>query len=246
MIKSGRIAIIDELRGLALLNMIVYHFLYDLAAIYNSGPDWMFSPKTEIWQEYICISFIAIAGISIPYAKNPFKHGIIVLACGIGISLVTYAFMPEMFIVFGILHMIGISILLYVILRHPINKINNIIGFIVSIVLVILTWNAVNGYLGIGDFTISLPVIESNWLLPLGITSGSFTSADYFPLLPYFFIFTAGVFLSDWIKRWPLWTRKTHIRPLQFVGQHTLIIYLAHQPLILSCLYLYFNFIAPQ
>lgn len=246
MVKSGRIALIDELRGLALLNMIVYHFLYDITAIYHSGPKWMFSSETDIWQIYICISFISIAGICIPYSKTPLKHGIIVLACGVVISLVTYAYMPEMFIVFGILHLIGISILLYIILKRPIERMNNIAGFIISVILALITWNVMNGYIGFGDLTLSLPIPETNSLAPLGITTSSFSSADFFPLLPYFFVFTAGVFLSDWVKRWPLWTRKTHIRPLQFVGQHTLLIYLAHQPIILSCLYLYYNFILQQ
>jgi uncharacterized membrane protein len=166
-----------------------------------------------------------------------------VLACGIGISLVTYAFMPDLFIVFGILHMLGVSMLLYVILRCPLQRINNILGFIISIILVVLTWNVVNGYVGIGDFTISLPMLDTNWLAPLGVTSGNFSSSDYFPLLPYFFVFTAGIFLSDWVKKWPLWTKKTRVRPLEYIGQHSLIIYLAHQPLIFSCLYLYYNFL---
>lgn len=246
MVKAGRIALIDELRGLALINMILYHLVYDLVAIYNDGPDWMFTTESDIWQKYICISFIMIAGISIPYSKSPLKHGIVVLACGVLISVVTYAFMPSMFISFGILHMIGVSMLLYVILKHPLVKINNVIGFIVSIVLAVVTWNVMNGYIGVGDFSISLPIVESNWLFPLGFTSDSFSSSDYFPLLPYFFIFTAGVFLSDWIKKWPAWTKKTHIRPLQFIGQHTLIVYLLHQPVILSCLYLYYNFLSPN
>lgn len=241
--KKGRIALIDELRGLALINMIVYHFLYDLSAIYGTGPSWMFSTETGIWQEYICISFISIAGISIPMSRKPFKHGIIVILCAVGISVVTYAFMPEQFIIFGVLHLIGISILIYFIFQFVFKRINNILGFIVSIALIVLTWNTMNGYLGIGDFNIFLPIPENNYLAPLGITTSSFSSADYFPLLPYFFVFTAGVFLSDWVKRWPLWTKKTHIRPLEYVGQHTLIIYLAHQPIILSCLYLYYNFI---
>lgn len=243
MTKSGRIAIIDELRGLALLNMIVYHLLYDLTSIYNDGPPWMMSRSTDIWQEYICISFILIAGICIPYTKSPLRHAVIVLGCAIGISLVTYAFMPEQFISFGILHMLGVSMLVYVIFKVPLSRVNNIIGFIISIFLALLTWNVVNGYIGIWKFTWTIPEFSSKYLFPLGLVDGSFSSADYFPLLPYFFIFTAGVFLSDWIKRWPAWTKKTHVRPLEYIGQHTLVLYLAHQPVILSCLYLYYNFI---
>lgn len=250
MVKSGRIAILDELRGLAIINMIVYHFLYSLCTIYNAGPSWMFSKETGIWQEYICISFILIAGICIPYGRS-LKHALIVSACAIGISLVTYAFMPSQLIVFGILHMLGISMIIYVLLRVPFNRINNILGFVVSILLVIFTWNVTNGYVGINisigslsaDLSWALPDFYSKFLYPTGLAPDSMSSADYFPLLPYFFIFTAGVFLSDWVKRWPLALKKTHIRPLEYVGQHSLIIYLAHQPIILSVLYLYYNFI---
>ena len=242
--KTGRIALIDELRGLALINMVVYHFLYDITAIYNSGPEWMFSPETNIWQKYICISFIMLAGISISFSKKPLIHGIIVLGCGAAISVVTYAFMPSMFISFGVLHLIGVSILLYFIFQNLFRKINSAIGFIISVILTIVTWNVMNGYIGIGKYVIDLPEITSRWLSPLGFTSPGFVSADYFPLMPYFFVFTAGVFLYDWVKKWPSWTRKTHIRPLEYLGQHTLIIYLAHQPIILGILYLYYNYLA--
>lgn len=240
MVKAGRIAIIDELRGLAILNMIVYHFLYNLTVIYRSGPNWMFNSKTEIWQEYICISFILIAGICIPYGKS-LKHALIVSGCAVGISLVTYAFFSSQFIIFGILHMLGISMLIYVLFKVPFNRINNIIGFVVSVFLVILTWNVVNGYIGIGDFSWALPKFSSKFLYPTGLAPHAMSSADYFPLLPYFFVFTSGIFLSDWVGRWPLVLKKTHIRPLEYIGQHSLIIYLAHQPIILSCLYVYFN-----
>jgi uncharacterized membrane protein len=90
-----------------------------------------------------------------------------------------------------------------------------------------------------------LPVIKkglavrSDWLLPLGIPGPSFSSFDYFPLIPWLGIFLIGAVLGKRIyasKRgllpWPL--------PATFVnaaGRHSLLIYIVHQPVIMGVLY---------
>ena len=76
--KSGRIFFLDELRGLALIGMIVYHTAYDLRYIF--GLHFNFdSAGWNAFQLWICCTFIIIAGISCRLSKNSLKHGVVVL-----------------------------------------------------------------------------------------------------------------------------------------------------------------------
>jgi uncharacterized membrane protein len=70
--------------------------------------------------------------------------------------------------------------------------------------------------------------------MPLGIYTSSFTSSDYFPLLPWAFIFLVGTFFGRFAaaEKFPKFTYQSHIPPLSFMGRHALIIYIVHQPII--------------
>ena len=57
---------IDALRGLALLNMLVYHAMYDWVYIFGHASGWydIWSTHCHVWQQYICWSFILLSGYS--------------------------------------------------------------------------------------------------------------------------------------------------------------------------------------
>ena len=62
-----------------------------------------------------------------------------------------------------------------------------------------------------------------------------FFSTDYFPLLPWLFLFWAGFFLHHLVGRermQPL--RRSVCPPLGWLGRHSLVLYLLHQPVILG------------
>lgn len=63
-----------------------------------------------------------------------------------------------------------------------------------------------------------------------------FTSADYFPVVPWVFLFWCGVFLAR------LWhpgrgEPPVVLRPLCAVGRNTLLVYMLHQPVIYGVLW---------
>lgn len=101
------------------------------------------------------------------------------------------------------------------------------------------TANVWDGYLGFFSIPlIPLPDVlyETNWLCWLGVYSPTFQSADYFPLLPWIFVFFGGVFLGRYARagKFPKWTYRRHVPFLSFFGRHALVLYVVHQPVFLG------------
>jgi uncharacterized membrane protein len=237
---SGRLALLDELRGLAIANMAAYHLCYDLTYIYGLGWQWFSGRWAGLWQLYICVSFLLIAGICTGHSERPYLRALKVAACAAAISAATFLAYPEQAISFGILHCMAASMLLFALLRGPFSRIPALPGFAAAALLALVSWNVAKGYIGFeGLWVYRLPgfLYGTDWLFPLGFRSPSYRSADYFPLLPYFFVFMAGVFCRFAQTR-PTFAERPHARLLAFAGRHSLPIYMLHQPAIMGVLYL--------
>ena len=122
--SKERYRLIDALRGLALVNMLVFHFLYDCFMVYGFDTRWALYPGVVVWERYICVSFIVISGISLNFSRHAYRRGLIVNACGLLITLVTALVMPEQIIIFGILNLIGCSMILTQAARKLLDKVN--------------------------------------------------------------------------------------------------------------------------
>jgi uncharacterized membrane protein len=140
---------------------------------------------------------------------------------GLLVTFCTWLFLKEGFIVFGILHLIGISIIISP-LFFRFKKWNIVLGFLCIVI-------------GFFFATRTGPI----WLLPLGIHPATFFSVDYEPIFPWFGIVLIGMGLGEFL--YPEGVRsftlpqipEIVVRPLAFLGRHSLIIYLVHQPLII-------------
>ena len=102
-------------------------------------------------------------------------------ALGLLATLATWLYLREGFIIFGILHLIGVSVMLSV-LFFRFGKYNILLG------LLCIAGGSVTG-------SVHGPL----WLLPLGITPASFTSVDYTPLIPWFGAVLVGI--GGYIRR---------------------------------------------
>lgn len=270
---------IDLLRGIAIVMMVVFHFLFDLnyfaiAPVNVSEGFW------RIFGYTTAIIFVAVAGIS-AYISNErakkrlsekdcliksLKRGFFIFAVGIGISIVTFLIIGDGWIVFGILHLIGLSIMLSPFFMR-FGCYNLIIGAVVIF----------TGFL-IRDiqFNISQP-FPAPLLIPLGITPSYFYSVDYEPLLPWLGVFLIGISIAAYLYpqgmrrsgRFPEIAGKLTLTPsenplsdlpsgadisasaskpraprvprkpaalLIRLGQNSLIIYLIHQPVLILLL----------
>lgn len=247
-----RIGFVDEVRGFAILCMVVYHTWFDLVTIFHVDLPFLFTPEMNFVRDLFAGLFIFISGAACRLSRSNLKRGFICLCGGLILTAVTYFFLPEEKILFGILHFLGLSMILFALLQKLIDKIKfPIIGMLVFGLLFVLTCNIKGGVLSFGGlFLVELPdfLYQTDILFPLGFHSENFFSSDYFPLIPWFFIFLIGSYFGVLLvkHRLPKFFYKDHIRFLSFIGRHTFIIYLLHQPVVYGVLYLIFHFVLGQ
>ena len=244
MVETDRYAEIDVARGIAILMMILFHTLYDLA-FFGIYP---VNISTGFWRYFAIATaslFLLIAGISLTISharalqrlRGAVKHhvrlsvkylkrGAWIFGCGLLVTLATWLYLGDGFVIFGILHLIGVSIMLSP-LFFRFRKKNILIGAVCIVIGITLAFSGISG-----------PI----FLLWLGIHPASFTSVDYMPILPWFGVVLIGLGIGDFLypsgnrSYTPPGVPDSVSVPLAWLGRHSLIIYLMHQPVILLIL----------
>ena len=234
--RRHRLGLLDSVRGLTLISMILYHAAWD--AVYLLGADWSWynGEMAYIWQQSICWTFILLSGFCIPFSRKPLT--LIVFACGALVTLVTCFVVPDQRVIFGVLTLIGSCMILLGILDGYLRHLGGTEIMAVSGLLFIITRCINEGFLGIWRLNlIQLPAgIYANLVTAyLGFPFKGFWSTDYFPILPWIFLYLFGYGLHQFLRergllRGDFW--KTRIPVLDFLGRHSLLIYLLHQPLL--------------
>lgn len=242
-VKKERYHFLDSLRGALLVMMIVYHTMYDVMVLGN-GDFSVRNTACYIFQQSIGWGFIFLSGMCRAIGKRHLRRGLIVLGAAAVVSLVTYVFTPSEAINFGVLVLLGSSMLIVIPLEELIKDANAPVGFIISLVLFILFRNVPKGNLGFEGIRImELPdFLYQNYATAyLGFPPAGFTSGDYYPLLPWFFLYLCGYFFwkcfgnKEWLKK----ILPIKIPVLSFLGRHSLIVYLLHQPICYAAVYLF-------
>ena len=242
--SSPRYALLDELRGLDLISMMFYHGMWDAVYLFGAVVPWYPAWQGHLWQQSICWVFILLSGFCLPLGHHPLKRGATVFAAGALVTVVTLLFMPEDVVWFGVLTLLGSAMVLTGLLQKWLQKIPPVVGLAVSLALFALTYHTMNGYWGFGPLRWALPQgLYANYLTAyFGFYPFYFYSTDYFPLLPWLFLLWAGFYLHHLVGRErmePL--RRSVCPPLGWLGRHSLILYLLHQPVIFGVLTLVFT-----
>lgn len=227
--------LLDALRGFTLINMVLYHFLYDVFIVYGVNSDWINKTTTFIWQQWICSTFIIISGIAFHFSHSHIKRGLQLEFWGLVITAVTLIVMPEEKILFGILTFTGSSILLTALFEPILKKIPYGLGLVCSLLGFFLTEEANYGYLGCYGYRLcKLPgcLYQTTIGTWLGFPEFGFYSSDYFSVFPWIFVFWIGYFLYYFFKENHISSilMKNPFPPLAALGKYTLWVYLIHQP----------------
>ena len=241
--KKHRIFLLDEIRGFSILCMVVYHGVYNLLTFFPISFPFFYSPLVIFLRDLFAGMFILISGVSCRFSRNNPKRGLLCLLFGMVMAAGSLLFVPELPIYFGILHFLGCAILLFALLQKALDHLPIAVMLPVLCVLFALSWNFPHRSLGFFSYPI-IPLSESwyrsPYLFPIGLKNDFFYSADYFPIIPWIFLFLAGTYLGVPLKRgsFPVFFYQLHSRFLSFVGRHTLWIYLLHQPLLFGGMWL--------
>lgn len=235
--SGSRFPEIDTARGIALLMMIVFHTVFDLS-FFNISP---VNVASGFWHWFAVVTasiFLGIVGISlvISHARSAARlsgyaltkkflvRGASIFTLGLVVTIATWMYLHEGFIMFGILHLIGVSVMLSPLFIRFGNY-NLLLGLA-----------CIAGGFFIG--TVQGPV----WLLPLGIRPAVFYSVDYTPMIPWFGAVLAGMGAGEFLYRGGVrrfaapHLPDLPVRALSFLGQHSLVVYLIHQPVIILLL----------
>jgi len=234
---GSRLWEIDVVRGIAILMMILFHTLFDIS-FFGIAP---VNVSSGFWHYFAYATaslFLVVVGVSLVIsharaeqkfsgfllAKKYFLRGAGIFSLGLLVTLGTWLYLREGFVIFGILHLIGISIMLSPFFFR------------------FRQWNIIPGItcIAIGLWVTSGP--GPMYLLPFGIHPANFMSVDYTPLFPWFGVVLCGMGVGEFL--YPSGKRRYSIRslpgflvtPLSCAGRHSLVIYLVHQPVIVILL----------
>ncbi|MBU1712269.1 MAG: heparan-alpha-glucosaminide N-acetyltransferase [Patescibacteria group bacterium] len=236
--KSKRLWELDAIRGIAIVLMVLFHFIFNLRTFFGFA--------TVTYQEgfwyyegrVAAIIFIVLVGVvsslinqkedpEVALQKNSYR-GLRLIGLGMIITLVTFIFARQDTIWFGILHFLGLSILISI----PLCRYKWL-----NVILAVILFA---GYLRIGNL-----YTDNYFGLVFGVMPASFSSYDHYALIPWLGYVLIGIALGNWIytdgkaiiKRNPTHIEKT----LAVTGQYSLWIYMIHQPVILGVFWIFLH-----
>ena len=236
--EGRRYQVLDTIRGCALLSMLLYHAAWDLVYLFGADWPWYHGFAAHVWQQSICWTFILLSGYCWSLGRRRLRRGLTVFLCGALITAVTWAFLPENLVLFGVLTLLGSSSILLCQFERLFRRVPPRAGLAGSFLLFLLFRDVNAGYLGFEGARIFRFWDGARDLGTafVGFPPADFFSTDYFSLLPWFFLFLTGYFLfrlrpeeAREIRRIPVVTA---------MGRHSLLIYMLHQPVIYGLLWL--------
>ncbi|MBQ8816568.1 MAG: DUF1624 domain-containing protein [Lachnospiraceae bacterium] len=239
--EKKRYHLLDNLRGVTLVSMMLYHAMWDLVYMFGIEIRWYDSNVGYVWQQSICWTFIMLSGFCWSLGRRKLRRGLEVFGLSVIISLVTIFVMPDNLILFGVLSAIGTAMLVMIPLEKWFCKINPYIGLIFCIALFAITRNVNSGTLGFEGW--ELCTLPETWYRNLftaylGFPPEDFWSCDYFSVFPWIFLYQTGYFLYKIFEKKDLlqylFGKKLPI--VSWLGRNSLIVYALHQPVIYGVL----------
>lgn len=239
--RVTRIPALDAARGIAIVAMISYHFMWDLYFTGFWSVNAATDPALRLYAKGIAALFLGLVGISLVLAhgngirwRSFSKRLAMIVAAALVVTIGSYLAFPDSYIFFGILHCIALSsVLALPFIRAPLWLV------IVSAIIAFAQ-----------PWAFASPLFEAPWALWLGLGIIPPLSNDYVPLFPWFGFVLTGIAIwrvlpAALVSR-RHWEAGSLIgRILIFSGQHSLFIYLTHQIVLLGILIGLANLLRP-
>jgi uncharacterized membrane protein len=158
------------------------------------------------------------------------RRGAKIFGLGLLITLVTRLVLGRGFAIFGVLHLIRGSICgAYLFLPYRRRYVSLTVGM---------------AFIGLGIY-LNGQVSSTPWLIWLGINQAGRSMVDYYPVLPWYGVALVGIYAGRLLYPGgvarlavPDMSGIPIVRELSFLGRHSLLIYLIHQPILLGILVL--------
>jgi len=223
-----RIWELDFFRGIFLWGMIGIHLIYDLVDLYGVIA-WEQPPAYLLFKNRFGILFLLLSGLCATLGSRSLRRGIQVFACGMVVSLATVLMVwagfagKDLIIYFGVLHCLGTCMILWTLFKKLPTPVLLVLGLAMAVY---------------GEYLRNVCYPWADWLFPLGFKGYGFASSDYFPLLPNLGYFLLGSVLGRLLYRekQTLLPRVNADNPVirffRFCGEHSLLIYMLHQPIL--------------
>jgi uncharacterized membrane protein len=230
-----RLAVIDALRGFAVAQMIVYHFIYDLNYFGWVRLRMLLDQPWVGWRTAIVTQFLLLVGVGLvlrtaykPAWSDFCKRWLQIAGAAVLVSAGSWLVFGPRFIWFGILHFIAVALLL------------------VRLLVPLGAWNLA---LGAGALALGLLYTDSAFnaapLNAIGFVTQKPHNEDYVPLFPWIGIVLIGTGIGAlWARRG--FSIRTSIaalcaappRMLVLLGAWALTVYLVHQPILMAVLWM--------
>lgn len=221
---------LDAWRGFAVAAMAIYHFTWDLA-FFSFIPGSALRSGLFVFSGHaIACSFLGIAGFALAIASRPaldmrqfWRRLAKLVAAALLVTVATWIAFPATFVSFGILHCIAAaSLISLAFIRAPaaLTLIAGVAIFLAGSLIAHPAFDAVNGWIGLGE------------RIPL--------TNDWRPIFPWSGAMLIGLAAGQFVLDRKLFAQPGFQPPRLAVvaGQHSLLIYLVHQPLLFGLVWL--------
>ena len=238
---APRLPIVDLLRGVAVAMMIAYHFCYDLSWFGWADFHMLSDARWIAWRTVIVASFLTLVGVSLVLAQRQTWRGyrrrlLQIAGCALAVSLASAYQFGERFIYFGILH--------FIVVATALGRLMMPMGLSVGFA---------GGAIIAFGYVFQSAAMNPRYLNWIGLAAEKPTTEDYVPLLPWLGVVLLGCAAAELWRRCdfrvtPFWGKLADRTPrwLFWLGRHSLLVYMLHQPIMLFAIKIYSDMVAPN
>lgn len=238
---------LDLVRGLAIIFMVLYHFMWDANYLFGwKVLRFMIEDSYDVFAKTLnLVAFVGVSGICCSFTRSYAKRALKIGICAVGLTIITYIATSlgfDCLIIFNVLHLVTLGIIVLGLVNWIRIKTNASVNQTAAVVGIIGLWIILIGQ----EIGALRGAVEGDFLIPFGILGDNILSmADYMPIFPWLGVFMVGAVIgmlcySEKRSLWPNAPEKLRkvTRPIEFLGRYSLVVYIVHQPVLLLMLVL--------